>query len=58
VDNLLQSWPGAHFELADDGASVVITQQGQRVAHWFMGDALSVQASHHDGDKLHFRVAG
>jgi RNB domain len=56
VDDLKLSHPNLVFQLGDEGCSLEGVGATNPV-RWFIGDAISIKASHHDGDRLHFVVA-
>jgi ribonuclease R len=56
ADDLKLTHPDQSFQLGDEGCSLEGVGATKPV-RWFIGDAISIKASHHDGDKLHFVVA-
>lgn len=59
LDDLKRHCPNAAFHLEDEGVSLVgDNQAASSVARLLVGQEIQVQATHHDGDRLHFAVAG
>ncbi len=57
MDDLKRNCPGSNFHLEDDGVSLVGDgSAAANVARLLVGQSIKVQATHHDGDKLHFAV--
>jgi hypothetical protein len=57
LDDLKRDCPGSCFHLEDEGVSLVgDSAAAQAVRHLLIGQEVNVQATHHDGDRLHFAV--
>ena len=57
VDDLRRNCPNARFHLEEEGCALIGegTDVGA-VARLFVGGQINLQATHHDGDRLHFTV--
>ena len=57
MDDLRRNLPDARFFLDNDGCSLVTKADGGGVlAELVLGAPITVQATHHDGDRLHFGI--
>ncbi|MDP2342198.1 MAG: ribonuclease catalytic domain-containing protein [Deltaproteobacteria bacterium] len=55
VDDLKRHCPTATFHLEDEGCALV-GDQGGAVGRLLIGQEIKVQATHHDGERLHFAI--
>ncbi|HEY1099473.1 MAG TPA: RNB domain-containing ribonuclease, partial [Myxococcota bacterium] len=55
VDDLRRFHPQAKFHLEDEGCALV-SDAGGTLSRLVLGSEVSLQATHHDGDRLHFAV--
>jgi hypothetical protein len=57
VDDLRRHCPEARFQLTDEACSLVADRaEAGPVARLMVGGEVLVQATHHDGDRLHFTI--
>jgi ribonuclease R len=57
IDDLRRRAPGARFHLVEEACVLVADHPGAGpVARLVVGAEVSVQATHHDGDRLHFTI--
>ena len=57
IEDLRRLCPNANFHLEDEGASLVgDAGAATAVARLLIGQEIKVQATHHDGDRLHFAI--
>jgi hypothetical protein len=62
VEDLKRHCPDASFHLEDEGCSLVgqapagLSAEGGAVGHLLIGQEIKVQATHHDGERLHFAI--
>ncbi len=55
IDDLRRHCPTANFHLENEGCTLV-GDQGGAVARLLVGQEIKVQATHHDGERLHFAI--
>ena len=59
VDDLRRHCPQAHFRLEEEGCALLSdAADAGAVARLVVGGQIKLQATHHDGDRLHFTVVG
>ena len=57
VDDLRRNCPHARFHLAEEGCALIAdSTDAGAVSRLLVGGQVMLQATHHDGDKLHFTV--
>ena len=57
IEDLRRLCPNANFHLEDEGASLVgDAAAATAVTRLLIGQEIKVQATHHDGDRLHFAI--
>jgi ribonuclease R len=57
IDDLRRHCPGARFQLTDEACALVADRaEAGPVARLTVGGEVFVQATHHDGDRLHFTI--
>jgi hypothetical protein len=57
IDDLTRHCPGTKFHLEDEACTLVADGNGAAaVARLMVGREINLQATHHDGDRLHFTV--
>ncbi len=57
IEDLTRHCPGAKFDLEDEACALVADQTAtSAVSRLMVGNEIKLQATHHDGDRLHFTV--
>lgn len=56
IDDLRRNCPNASFHLDGEGVVLKGTDATSEVKRLVVGQSITIQATHHDGDKLHFAV--
>jgi exoribonuclease R len=56
ADDLARRAPGARFYLDAEGAALTTKRPDGKRSRVYVGDRVEVQATHHDGEKLHFAL--
>jgi|GEM_PF-523040 len=56
IDDLRRHCPQARFQLTDEACTLVADRADGPVARLMVGGEVLVQATHHDGDRLHFTI--